>query len=73
MTLAMYSKINGDKTDNTDKNSKINGNNNGSHDTLFVKYLKVVGAVSLYWFVSICMVFLNKYLLKVIYAMFLHL
>lgn len=34
-------------------------------EPLTVKYLKVFGAVSLYWSVSICMVFLNKYLLKV--------
>lgn len=33
--------------------------------SLAAKYLKVVGAVALYWTVSICMVFLNKFLLKV--------
>ncbi|CAK8683244.1 GDP-fucose transporter 1-like [Clavelina lepadiformis] len=33
-------------------------------DSLMLKYLKVAGAVSLYWTVSITMVFLNKYLLK---------
>ena len=34
-------------------------------ELLTVKYMKVFGAVALYWSVSICMVFLNKYLLKV--------
>lgn len=32
--------------------------------TLLQKYIKVAGAVALYWSVSITMVFLNKYLLK---------
>nr|XP_002125224.2 GDP-fucose transporter 1 [Ciona intestinalis] len=33
-------------------------------ETLLVKYMRVVGAVALYWSVSISMVFINKYLLK---------
>jgi len=34
-------------------------------ESLLTKYLRVVGVVLLYWTVSISMVFVNKYLLKV--------
>ncbi|CAF4094719.1 unnamed protein product [Adineta steineri] len=37
---------------------------NNSNDTLKKKYVQIAFAVTLYWFVSITMVFLNKYLLS---------
>ncbi|CAF0907851.1 unnamed protein product [Adineta steineri] len=38
--------------------------NNASGDTLKSRYIQIAIAVGLYWFVSITMVFLNKYLLS---------
>jgi len=54
----------GNNSDNSPLISPRKDNMKEIKTSLAAKYLKVVGAVALYWSVSICMVFLNKYLLK---------
>ena len=58
----------GNNSDNSPLISPRKDNMKEIKTSLAAKYLKVVGAVALYWSVSICMVFLNKYLLKVCFC-----